>query len=148
MITTREFVNVAAWHLFTNSALLARYCFAEEADRLAILQEILRLEPVVGRLRRRTTTSIEVPGAEGVVTVPAGELVEIVLGVANADPKAMGTQPLAVCPGRQVADGATAAGLRLRPAQVSRSPHRDPGNGHLPQQAERWRAYGWKRRRG
>jgi hypothetical protein len=84
MITTREFVNVAAWHLFTDSALLARYRFAEEADRLAMLQEILRLEPMVGRLRRRTTTSIEVPGAEGVVTVPAGELVEIVLGVANA----------------------------------------------------------------
>jgi cytochrome P450 len=122
MVTTREFVNVAAWHLFTDSALLARYRSAEEPDRLAILHEIIRLEPVVGHLRRRTTTSIEVPGADGMVTVPAGELVEVVLGVANTDPETMGTQPLAVCPGRPIADGANAAGLSF-----GDGPHKCPG---------------------
>jgi cytochrome P450 len=122
MITTREFVNVAAWHLFTDNALLERYRRAEEADRLAILHEILRLEPVVGRLRRRTTTAIDVPGAEGVVTVPAGEFVDIMLGVANVDPQAVGAEPLAVCPRRAVADEATSTGLSF-----GDGPHKCPG---------------------
>jgi cytochrome P450 len=122
MITTREFVNVAAWHLFNDNALLERYRRAEEADRLAILHEILRLEPVVGRLRRRTTTSIDVPGAEGVVTVPANEFVDIMLGVANVDPQAVGAQPLAVCPSRPIADEATSTGLSF-----GDGPHKCPG---------------------
>ena len=52
MATTREFVTVAAWHLLDEPELRTRYLAAERAEREAILHEILRLEPVVGELRR------------------------------------------------------------------------------------------------
>lgn len=41
------------------------------------LQEILRLEPVVGRLRRRATAELRVPTADGPVVVRPGEFVEV-----------------------------------------------------------------------
>ncbi|MGP4047983.1 cytochrome P450 [Streptomyces sp. 2A115] len=100
MITTREFICVAAWHLFTDDQLLDAYRAGDEPQRLAILHEILRLEPVVARLSRRTTTALELTGPDGPVTISAGELVDIFLDDANTDPHAVGPRPLSVCPGR------------------------------------------------
>ncbi|GAA1182822.1 MULTISPECIES: cytochrome P450 [Streptomyces violaceusniger group] len=115
MVTTREFVNMAAWHLFGDAALLARYRAADEPGRIAILQEILRLEPVIGRLRRRTTAPLRLPGGgqdQGAeVTVPAGELVDILLHRANLDARTVGEGPERLCPGRPMAAGAGAPGL-------------------------------------
>ncbi|PWV80393.1 Cytochrome P450 [Prauserella marina] len=118
MITTREFVNVAAWHLFTDDALAARYREADEAGRIEILHEILRLEPVVASLRRRTTAPLPVPvnGADGpdggdVVIVPEGELIDVEVSLANLDEAAVGADPLAMCPGRPLGPGAPAMGL-------------------------------------
>ncbi|MGI8305472.1 cytochrome P450 [Saccharopolyspora hattusasensis] len=111
MVTTREFVSVAAWHLFTDEALLDRYRAAEEPERLAILHELLRLEPVVGHLKRRTTAPVELPtDDEETVTVPAGEVIDIQVSATNTDPQAVGDQPLAVCPARSLND-ASAPGL-------------------------------------
>ncbi|MEU4086594.1 cytochrome P450 [Streptomyces aureus] len=122
MITTREFICVAAWHLFTDDALRKRYVNGDESERLAVLHEILRLEPVVARLTRRTTGSVELPGADGPVTVPAGALVDILVDEANTDPDAVGTTPKAVCPGRPATTGRYAAALSF-----GDGPHRCPG---------------------
>ncbi|MFF4537290.1 cytochrome P450 [Streptomyces aureus] len=122
MITTREFICVAAWHLFTDDALRKRYVNGDESERLAVLHEILRLEPVVARLTRRTTGPVEVPGADGPVTVPAGALVDILVDEANTDPEAVGTTPMAVCPGRPATTGRYAAALSF-----GDGPHRCPG---------------------
>ncbi|WP_280442727.1 cytochrome P450 [Nocardia brasiliensis] len=122
MITTREFVNVAAWHLFTDDQLLRHYRDAAEPDRIALLHEILRLEPVVGTLRRRTTAAIEVPGPEGPVVIPAGELVDVAVDLANADPAVMGVRPLDICPGRVPSAGTSDAGLSF-----GAGAHRCPG---------------------
>ncbi|MFR9726674.1 cytochrome P450 [Streptomyces sp. MS19] len=102
MITTREFVNAAAWHLFSDDALRARYRAADEPERLALLHEILRLEPVVNLLRRRTTAPVALPGA----TVPAGAVVEVHVDHANTDPRAVGDAPTGLCPARPLAHGA------------------------------------------
>ena len=72
MATTREFVTVAAWHLLDEPDLRARYLAAERGEREAILHEILRLEPVVGELRRTTREPLTVDTAAGPVTIPAG----------------------------------------------------------------------------
>jgi cytochrome P450 len=72
MITTREFITVAAWHLLTDDALRAAYTGGDERARLALLHEILRLEPVVANLARWTTAEVAVPGGTGPVTIPAG----------------------------------------------------------------------------
>ena len=122
MVTTREFINVAAWHLFTDEALRRRYLAAGESERFAVLHELLRLEPVVGNLKRRTTAPVAVPGADGPVTIPAGALVDVAVSAANLDPAAVGAQPSAVCPARTLADGISPAGLSF-----GAGPHRCPG---------------------
>lgn len=125
MVTTREFICVSAWHLFTDDALLERYRAADEPGRLAVLHEILRLEPVVGRLCRRTTAALELPGADGPVNVPPGALIEVLVDVANTDPRAVGPEPLSVRPGRAIDEGAAAAAA----LSFGDGPHRCPGAG-------------------
>ncbi|MGW0809688.1 cytochrome P450 [Nonomuraea sp. NPDC002799] len=124
MVTTREFICVAAWHLFTDEALLERYRAGDEPGRLALLHELLRLEPMVARLRRRTTAALELPGAGGPVTVPAGALVEVLVEAANTDAGAVGARPLSVCPGRVIEGATTGAALSF-----GDGPHRCPGAG-------------------
>ena len=53
MVTTREFICMAALHLMHHRPLRERYLVAEQPERFAILNEIIRLEPVVGHLYRR-----------------------------------------------------------------------------------------------
>ncbi|MBR7673073.1 cytochrome P450 [Streptomyces daliensis] len=122
MFTTREFVTVAAWHLFSDDALLRRYRAADEDERLAVLHELLRLEPVIGRLRRRTTAPLDVRSTDGTVTVPSGELVELLIDSANTDPRAVGQQPECLRPQRSIDGLAVASGLSF-----GDGPHRCPG---------------------
>ncbi|WP_345745865.1 cytochrome P450 [Streptomyces sp. ODS28] len=125
MVTTREFVNLAAWHLFTDPALRERYRKAEEPERLAVLHEMLRLEPVLGSLRRRTTEPLELPEdgeGGGAVTVPAGEIVEVRLDRSNIDERVVGADPERLCPAREMADGGAAPGLSF-----GDGPHKCPG---------------------
>ncbi|MFD7658878.1 cytochrome P450 [Actinosynnema sp. NPDC059797] len=123
MVTTREFVVLSAWHLFTDDTLRARYLAADEPGRFAVLHELLRLEPVIGHLRRRTTEPVEVPGPDGPLTVPAGALVRVDVDTANLDPDAVGPEPLAVRPGRPLAEGTAATGLTFGDGA-----HRCPGS--------------------
>jgi len=122
MVTTREFISVAAWHLFTDEALRERYLAGSESERLAVVHELLRLEPAVARLKRRTTGAVEIPGADGPVTVPGDALVEIFVDEANTDPDAMGDDPTTACPGRSATTGRYAAALSF-----GDGPHRCPG---------------------
>ncbi|GAA4929488.1 cytochrome P450 [Actinoplanes utahensis] len=101
MVTTREFITVAAWHLLTDETLRARYETGDQAERVAILHEILRLEPVVGDLLRWTTADVPL----GDVTIPSGARVDIAVAAANLDPDEAGEQPGTVCPGRAVGPG-------------------------------------------
>ncbi len=100
MATTREFISVAAWHFLDHPALRARYLAAPEAERQDMLQEILRLEPVVGHLLRRATADIPLESAGVSITIKQGELIDIHIYAANTDERAVGEQPLALCPGR------------------------------------------------
>jgi cytochrome P450 len=108
MVTTREFINLAAWHLFTDDALRERYRGGDEPDRIALLHELLRLEPVVGNLKRRTTAALTLPSG---TTIPEGEIVDVAVGVTNVDPAAVGADPMTICPARPLAEGANPAGL-------------------------------------
>ncbi|WP_460491088.1 cytochrome P450 [Dactylosporangium cerinum] len=81
MVTTREFVNVVAWHLFTDDALRQRYTGGDETTRVALLHDLLRLEPVVGNLKRRTTAAI--PAGEAVI--PKDALVDVDVSTANLE---------------------------------------------------------------
>ncbi|GAA2251774.1 cytochrome P450 [Streptomyces amakusaensis] len=122
MVTTREFIGAAAWHLFSDAALLAHYRAADEPGRLAVLGEILRLEPVVGRLSRRTTEPLELPGADGGrLTVPAGDRIDILVDRVNIDERTVGARPGRLRPGRAMKD-AGVPGLAF-----GDGPHKCPG---------------------
>lgn len=119
MVTTREFIVMAAWHLFEHQHLRERFIDGGEAAQLAILDEILRLEPVAGLLYRRATEDI--PGTEG-GDVAAGALLIIDVRAANGDPAATGACPYQVDPDRS--RQAKGAGSFL---SFGDGPHRCPG---------------------
>ena len=105
MATTREFICVAAWHLLEQPSLKETYLQADEAERHRILHELLRLEPVVGHLYRRTTQPLTIEGPHGTITIPTGSLLNLHVREANADKAAVGADPRQVCPERAVANG-------------------------------------------
>ena len=111
MVTTREFITMAAWHLLGNQPLRERYLVAGQAERFAILNEIIRLEPVVGHLYRRVQGSFDVTEGEETVRVEPGDLIDVCVRPANADPEAVGDDPLGLCPGRPLPPGVNAAVL-------------------------------------
>lgn len=87
MVTTREFVTMAGWHLLDRPELRARFVAADLPGRTAILEEILRLEPVVGVIYRRCADGAE--GTDG-CPVPHGALAAIDVRAANLDPGVFG----------------------------------------------------------
>jgi cytochrome P450 len=126
MITTREFITVAAWHLLTDAELREQYVRGDRDERTAVLHEILRLEPVVSDLARWTTADHDLPGHRdgdhGPAVVPAGARVSISIAAANLDPLVVGADADRVCPRRALADGVAAAGLAFGDGA-----HRCPG---------------------
>lgn len=107
MVTTREFIVMAAWHLLTDADLRERYLAAERPERLAILHEIIRLEPVVGHLYRRVQTEVDIAGER----LAPGDLIDLNIRAANADPEAFGADALELKPGRELPRGVDPAGL-------------------------------------
>jgi cytochrome P450 len=97
MMTTREFMVMISWHLFGNDALRARYLAGSEQEQFAILEEILRLEPVAAMLHRRTIADIP-QSANG--AVKEGELFAIDIRKVNTDEATVGACPYAIDPDR------------------------------------------------
>lgn len=109
MVTTREFIVMAAWHLLTTPALAQRYRVAGEDERLAILQEVIRLEPVVGHLYRRINEALVVTDGDQDYRLAPGDLVDVDVRCANTD---VDDEPLRLCPLRTLPRG-------VRPAVLS-----------------------------
>jgi len=97
MLTTREFIIMCAWHLFDNPELRARFLSGEENDQFAILEEILRLEPVAALITRRVAEPFE--GANG-TTLQEGEVVAVSIREANIDEAITGPCPFELDPDR------------------------------------------------
>jgi cytochrome P450 len=102
MVTTREFITMTAWHLLDEPDLLARYRAGDLEERTAILQETLRLEPVVGHLFRRTETPMTLSYGDQEVALAAESLVDLDLRAMNADPDTVGAFPHQLCPAREL----------------------------------------------
>jgi cytochrome P450 len=115
MVTTREFITMAAWHLLEKSELRARFLGEDEAGQVALLEEILRVEPIAGLLQRRAGNAVD----EGLCP---GRLYAIDVRAANTDPVAMGACPHAIDPDRSGSLKGGAAGLSFGDGA-----HRCPG---------------------
>jgi cytochrome P450 len=102
MATTREFIVMAAWHLLDDAELKQRFLAADEAARLALLEEILRLEPVVGALYRCPEREFKLESEAGLLHIRAGALVKVDVRAANTDRAAAGACPFKVDADRTV----------------------------------------------
>jgi len=118
MVTTREFIVMAAWHLLERDDLRAAFLARDEAGQIALLEEILRLEPIASMLHRRAGPDLPAD-AEGIA---AGGLYAIDVRAANTDEAATGACPHAIDPDR--ADRVRGAGSYL---SFGDGPHRCPG---------------------
>jgi len=97
MTTTREFITMAAWHLFDRPDLREAFVDGNEVEQFAILEEILRLEPVGGYLYRRADEDLP----EGLQDkVQTGQTYAINLRETNWDVAVAGPCPFAIDPGR------------------------------------------------
>ncbi len=124
MATTREFISVAAWHLLEQPALRARYLVAPEEERYAILNEILRLEPVVGHIYRRATADLLLEHRGQSIVIRQGALIDLHIHSSNTDSDIVGEHALQICPAREL------AGERI-PAELMSfgdGAHRCPGS--------------------
>jgi len=99
MVTTREFITIAAMHLIDRPELSARFIVASEPEQRAILEEILRLEPVIGRLYRRAMAAFDLPDGH---KVEAGQSFVIDIRSANGDEAAVGACPFHLDPDRKI----------------------------------------------
>ena len=77
MVTTREFMAMSLWQLLRDADLRQRYEASALDERLAILEDLIRRDPVVGNLYRR----IQQPFAD----FAEGDLVDIDVRCANGD---------------------------------------------------------------
>ena len=118
MVTTREFISAAAWHLLERPELKNEYLHAPQAERHAMLHEILRLEPVVSTLYRRTHSELTVGG----VPIPVGSVLALDLVQANTDPALLGETAEQLCPARPLPRGVQAPVLAFGDGH-----HRCPG---------------------
>lgn len=123
MVTTREFISVAAWHLLEQPELRAQYLAASEDERYEILHEILRVEPVVGHLLRRTTEEVTIQSEGKPITFPKGALLDLHIYATNADELITGEQPQAVCPHREL----SSSNISLPLLSFGDGVHRCPG---------------------
>lgn len=122
MVTTREFIGMALWHLLADERLRETYLAADQPSRLAQLEEILRLEPVVGHLYRRVQEPITVREHDEAWTLEPGDLVDIAVRSTNTDTEVFGEDASAVCPMRARQQGVDPAGLSF-----SAGSHKCPG---------------------
>lgn len=102
MATTREFLSVAAWHMLEHPALRARYLVAPEEERYAILHEILRLEPVVGHIFRRSAVDLALEHDGQTITIPQDALIDLNIHSTNTGEEIVGEYPLQICPAREM----------------------------------------------
>lgn len=111
MVTTREFITLASWHLIDDPSLLERFQTADRDGRIAVLEEILRLEPVVGHLYRLVVEPLTFT-ADGVEhELPVGTMIDFDIRAINADAGIVGDDGLAVRPGRELSGRGVSAAV-------------------------------------
>lgn len=119
MLTTREFIVMVAWHLLEEPDVRQQFLDGGEETQFAILDEIIRLEPVAALLQRRAEVDMSGPNGE---QVQAGEHLTLDLRAANVDEASVGECPLALDPDRAKRQRMTTSWLSF-----GDGPHRCPG---------------------
>ncbi|MGB8843830.1 MAG: cytochrome P450 [Aliidongia sp.] len=125
MLGPREFMVMAAWHLFERDDLRTQFLATNEDGRIAILEEILRLEPVTVGLYRRADRDLTVKQGAASLFIPAGTVITIDIGAVNCDPSVAGECPHALDPARDRCNAGKETFASLM--GFGDGPHRCPG---------------------
>lgn len=120
MQTTREFISLVAWHLIEREDLKQAFLDGDYDKKMAILEEILRLEPIVSTLYRRAPADLSEKGARD---YEAGRSYGVSLRHANVDPELVGECPFALDPARKERLGDQAPAMSF-----GNGMHRCPGS--------------------
>ncbi|HEX8055845.1 MAG TPA: cytochrome P450, partial [Novosphingobium sp.] len=119
MQTTREFISLVAWHLIEREDLKQQFLDGDYDKKMAILEEILRLEPIVSTLYRRAPAELSEKARE----YEAGRSYGVSLRHANVDPAYVGECPFALDPTRKERLGDQAPAMSF-----GNGMHRCPGS--------------------
>lgn len=124
-----------AWRPGTcwSNRLCVRVSNQIDAERDALLQETLRLEPVVGHLYRRATADLHLESNGQPVTIPAGDLIDLHVYAINGDESVVGIYAchLSGTSTRIRAGAGGGDGLWRWPPSLPRRLHRHPGKRYL-----------------
>lgn len=93
MQTTREFISMVAWHMLEKPYLKDAFLAADYDGKMGILEEILRLDPIVSTLYRRAPKDLN-EKALGEYT--PGTRYGLSIRDANHDPDLVGPNPHAI----------------------------------------------------
>jgi cytochrome P450 len=105
MATTQEFICIVLLHCMEDAKLREIMISENVEARYQVLNEILRLEPVIGNLYRKTSESVTVRSEGRDVTIPAGERIAFHVYDVNVDQKAAGDAPECLHPQRELEKG-------------------------------------------
>jgi cytochrome P450 len=87
--TTQEFICVVLLHCMEDPKFCEIMLSDDASARYEALNEILRLEPVIGKLYRKSAEPVTVRTGDQDVTIPAGERIAFHVYDVNVDPQAV-----------------------------------------------------------
>src|SRR5688572_18231227 len=93
MATTQEFICIVLLHCMRDGKFHKIMMSDNSSARYEALNEILRLEPVIGKLYRRTHEQVTVMSNEKEVTIPEGEKITFHVYDVNVDSNAVSESP-------------------------------------------------------
>jgi cytochrome P450 len=93
MQTTREFISMVTWHMLEKDDLRNAFLAADYEGKMAALEEILRVDPIVSTLYRRAPEELD-EKAKG--EFKPGQRYGVSIRDANFDPEAVGPCPYAI----------------------------------------------------
>lgn len=105
MATTQEFICIVLLHCMKDARLREIMISENVEARYEVLNEVLRLEPVIGNLYRKASEPVTVKTNGKEVTIPAGEQIAFHVYDVNVDKKAAGDSPECLHPQRELEKG-------------------------------------------
>jgi cytochrome P450 len=93
MQTTREFISMVTWHMLEKDYLREAFLAADYEGKMAVLEEILRVDPIVSTLYRRAPDELDAKAKD---EFKAGQRYGISIRDANFDSAAVGPCPFAI----------------------------------------------------
>jgi cytochrome P450 len=105
LATTQEFICVVLLHCMKDEKLRALMASDNVDARYEALNEILRLEPVIGNIYRKAKEPVTVKSNGQEVTIPPGERIAFHIYDVNVDPHAVKETPHELHPHRELEKG-------------------------------------------